>query len=189
MKNLHNYTEPVNIFPIDKVEVGNYSYGPLKVYSYVKNDSEKLIIGSFCSIANGVKFLLGGNHDLQNYSTYPFNAVFLQKEEAVSKGTIIIDDEVWIGTDAIILSGVHLPQGCVVAAGSVVAKSFKPYSIVGGNPAKLIRYRFDEQTIEELLKIKPGNFDKKFIIDNMDLFYNKNLIFFIEKSNKLREKQ
>lgn len=174
-KNRHNFTYPVTIFPSDKVSVGKYTYGPLEVYSYSKKDDEFLNVGSFCSIAKGVKFILGGNHHYDFISTYPFKAYFKNEEEAFSKGHIVLKDDVWIGTDSLILSGVTLEQGCVVAAGSVVTKSFPPYSIIGGNPAKIIKKRFDDEIIDELLKVDYDGFNEDFIIENMEAFYNKDI--------------
>lgn len=174
-KNKHNFTYPVAVYPIDKVVVGKFTYGPLEVYSYTKNKDEFLNIGAFCSIANGVKFILGGNHRHDFISTYPFRAYFMNQEEAFSKGAIILQDDVWIGTDCLILSGVELGRGCVVAAGSIVTKSFPPYSIIGGNPAQLIKKRFDDKTIDELLKIDYNQFDENFIKENMNIFYNKDI--------------
>lgn len=162
-KNKHNFTFPVVLFPIDKVEVGKYTYGPLEIYSYSKKEDEFLNIGSFCSIAKGVKFILGGNHCHDLISTYPFKTFLRNEEEAFSKGKIILKDDVWIGTDSLILSGVTLERGCVVAAGSVVTKSFPPYSIIGGNPAKIIKMRFNDQTINNLLQFDYNDLTDDFI--------------------------
>ncbi len=151
--NKNNFVTPKNIFPIDIVEVGDYSYGPLNVRTW-GSYNEKLIIGSFVSIAEDVLFLLGGNHNIETFSTYPFKVMILgEKKEAWSKGPIIVEDDVWIGTRAIILSGVRIGQGAIIAAGSVVTKDVPPYSIVGGNPAKIIKYRFDKNLID-LIKTK-----------------------------------
>ena len=156
--NTHNYTHVANsinseFFPIEKIKVGKCSYGPLCVHSF-GTDNEKLVIGNFCSISFGVKFILGGNHSMDTFSTYPFKYYYdNKKNEAKSKGPIIIEDDVWIGTDSIILSGIKLGKGTIVAAGSVVTKSTVPYSLVGGNPAKLIRMRFEDSIIKRLLEI------------------------------------
>lgn len=156
--NRHNFTSIVHtdnsFFPIDKVKVGRYTYGPLNVVSY-GSDDESLEIGSFCSIASGVKFILGGEHKLNKLSTFPIRRLLFNKNyiETFSKGHIILKDDVWIGTDTLILSGVKLGQGTVVAAGSIVTKSFEPYSIIGGNPARLLRMRFKDETIQQLTNI------------------------------------
>lgn len=174
-KNKHNFTFPAVCFPIDKVIVDRYTYGPLEVYSYSKKKDEFLSIGSFCSIAKGVKFILGGNHHYDFISTFPFKTFFQNEEEAFSKGDIILKDDVWVGTDSLILSGVTLGQGCVVAAGSVVTKSFPPYSIIGGNPAKLIKMRFDDSVIKDLIQLDYNDLTYDFIKNKINSFYNKDI--------------
>lgn len=155
--NKHNQTMPKNIFPADIVVVGKHTYGPLEVHSWgAKNEGLK--IGSFVSISVGVQFLLGGNHLINTFSTFPFKVKFLgERVEAITKGGIYVADDVWIGTNALILSGVTLGQGSVVAAGSVVTKSVPAYAVVGGNPARVIKYRFEERLVEELKQV---NFNK-----------------------------
>lgn len=151
--NKHNKTKMANVFDMSKVEVKNYSYGPLFVETFGL-ESEKLSIGNFCSIAYGVKFLLGGEHDYKKVSTYPFHVhVFHDGVDAISKGHIVIKDDVWIGYNSLILSGVEIGQGAVIAAGSVVTKDIPPYAIAAGVPARVIKYRFDKEIIAELLKI------------------------------------
>ena len=98
-----------------------------------------LSIGSFCSFAEGVTFMLGGGHRYDTPLTFPFAVIFENVEESISKGRIVVEDDVWIGANAIIMSGVTLSKGTIVATGSVVTKNTEPYSIVGGVPAKLIR--------------------------------------------------
>ena len=144
------------------VTVGRYTYGEINFSSFGAS-MEKLIIGDFCSIAGEVLFILGGNHDYYMLSTYPFLVNFFgEKNEAYSNGPIIVKDDVWIGQRVTIMSGVEIGQGAVIAAGSVVTKSVPPYAIVGGVPAKLIKYRFPENII-----------NKEFINKNIDIFYNK----------------
>jgi len=171
--NKHNFTNPRNVFPIQRVEVGKYSYGPLNVRTW-EAENEKLIIGNFVSIAEDVLFILGGNHNIETFSTYPFKVMFQgDKQEAWSKGPIIVEDDVWIGARSLILSGVTIGKGAIIAAGSVVTKNVPPYSIVGGNPAKIIRFRFEDDIIKELLEIDYSKIDKKFVLDNIDHLYNK----------------
>lgn len=151
--NKHNSIVPENIFPIKIVKVGKYSYGPIKVFSW-NIEKESLVIGNFVSIASGVKFLLGGNHEVDTFTTYPFKVMcFNETVEAWTKGPIVIKDDVWIGTDSIILSGVTIEQGAIIAAGSVVTKDVPAYSIVGGNPATVIKYRYSEEVVKEMVKI------------------------------------
>ncbi|MGN4977030.1 DapH/DapD/GlmU-related protein [Aeromonas sp. 95A] len=148
--NTHNRTIAVNIFDPRVVTVGRESYGALIIKQWGAN-KERLSIGSFVSIAENVCFLLGGNHHLNGFLTYPIYSKFKQltpELDAQSKGAIIVDDDVWIGFGAVILSGVRLGRGVVVGAGSVVTKSFPEYAIVGGNPAKIIGFRLTEKERE-----------------------------------------
>ena len=109
---------------------------------------------------------------MQNISTFPFKVSFsLEEYEATSKGNIVIDDDVWIGYGATILSGVHIGQGAVIAAGAVVTKDVPPYAIVGGVPAKVIKYRFPQEMIEALLKIDYSKLDKNMISAHIDELY------------------
>lgn len=172
--NKHNKTFPVNdinceTFPLTKVKVGKETYGPLKVLSY-GNENESLVIGNYCSIATGVTFLLGGEHDYQKLSNYPFKYHIQKENEAISKGEIIIEDDVWIGINATILSGVRIGRGAVIGAGSVVTKNVDDYSIVGGNPARFIKMRFDNSKIKKAKAIDFSNSDihdiNKLIIEN-----------------------
>lgn len=132
------------------------------LYHYPIN-KDRLIIGKFCSIACGAKFLFNsGNHKMASLSTYTFPLFFeewdLEKENVAQawdqKGDIIIGNDVWIGYEAVILSGVTIGDGAVIGCRAVVTKDIPPYTIVGGVPAKPIRKRFDEETIKELQKIK-----------------------------------
>lgn len=153
-KNRHNHTIPMNCsFPSGQVVVGNYTYGPLRVIPY--RDDVSLKIGSYCSIADEVVFLLGGEHPTDRLSTFLFQRIMFHKigVEDHAKGDIIIDGDVWIGYGSIIMSGVHLAKGTVVAAGSVVTKSTEPYSIIGGRPARLIRKRLPEDVIHRLVDV------------------------------------
>ena len=132
------------------------------LYHYPIN-KDRLIIGKFCSIACGAKFLFNSaNHKMASLSTYTFPLFFeewgLEKENVAQawdqKGDIIIGNDVWIGYEAVILPGVTIGDGAVIGCRAVVTKDVPPYTIVGGVPAKPIRKRFDEETIKELQKIK-----------------------------------
>ncbi len=169
--NKHNKTYLINTYDINNIVVGNYSYGGINVLSGSK-EKYTLRIGSYCSIGPGVIFLLASEHNMKTISTYPFKAMkFCIEKEALSKGDIIIEDDVWIGANAIICSGVRIKQGSVIAAGSVVTKDVEAYSVVGGNPAKLIRYRFSNYIIDKLKKINIVDLLDKITEDNLDLFY------------------
>lgn len=124
---------------------------------------EKLIIGKFCSIACGTKFLFNcANHTLKSLSTYTFPLFYeeweLEKSNITTawdnKGDIVIGNDVWIGYEAVIMAGVHIGDGAIIAARAVVTKDVPPYTIVGGTPAKEIRKRFDTEVIQKLLILK-----------------------------------
>ena len=127
---------------------------------------EKLIIGKFCSIACGTKFLFNcANHSLKSLSTYTFPLFYeeweLEKSNITTawdnKGDIVIGNDVWIGYEAVIMAGVHIGDGAIIAARAVVTKDVPPYTIVGGTPAKEIRKRFDAEVIQQLLLLKWWN--------------------------------
>ncbi|MBT4338464.1 MAG: CatB-related O-acetyltransferase [Bacteroidetes bacterium] len=183
-KNLHNRTTPANIFPIELVSIGNHSYGSINIFSW-NTPGEKLIIGHIVSIGPGVKFVLGGNHNHNHFSTYPFKVKFLkEKFEATSKGNIIIEDDVWIGMNTLILSGVSIGKGSIIGAGSIVTKDIEPFSIVAGNPAKMIGLRFTKHIRDKLLKLDYSIIDKDFVESNTDLLYadlNENAINYIQQ--------
>jgi acetyltransferase-like isoleucine patch superfamily enzyme len=131
----------------------------LEIYS--GNDIGTLSIGNFVSIGPGVKFIPGGGHPLSFVSTFPFGAFETPAEnEDLSKGPIVVNDDVWIGAGATILSNVTIGQGAVVAAGAVVTKSVEPYAVVGGSPAKILKYRFPEDVRRRLLEIDWSEFSQ-----------------------------
>lgn len=181
--NSHNFTTIGNIFNFSKVSVGNKTYGILHVVDYSDNPT-RLIIGSYCSIACGVKFLLGGEHYLNTITTYPIKAkLYNLGNEALSKGDIILNDDVWVGENSLICSGVTIGQGAVIAAGSVVTKNVEPYAIVGGNPAKIIKYRFDKVCIEKLLSINIEKVLSKINDKNLYLAYKPFSLSLIDNLN------
>ena len=154
-----------------QIEVGDYTIyndfvaNPLlfeknNVLYHYPIHREKLIIGKFCSIACGTKFLFNcANHTLKSLSTYTFPLFYeeweLEKSNITTawdnKGDIVIGNDVWIGYEAVIMAGVHIGDGAIIAARAVVTKDVPPYTIVGGTPAKEIRKRFDAEVIEQLL--------------------------------------
>lgn len=162
---------PMNCFPRGVVEVGRYSYGELNVVTF--DSKTKLRIGSFVSIAQQVAFLLDVEHYIDHLSTFPWKVKMLGEStpETFSKGNIVIDDDVWIGYGATIMSGVHIAQGAVIAAGAVVTKDVPAYAVVGGVPAKVIRFRFGNECIDELEKIKFSNLTDRMIRDNLTVLY------------------
>ena len=161
----------MNIVDCDHVEIGLGSYGELNVVDF--GGDCKLIIKNYVSIAQHVTFILNADHYTNHISTYPFKVKILQStfSESFGKGDIIVDDDVWIGYGATIMSGVHIGQGAVVAAGAVVTKDVPPYAIVGGVPAKVIKYRFEPEMIEELLKVDYSKLTKEDIGKHIDDLY------------------
>ena len=150
--NSHNFTTMLHPFNSKMVLVGKGTYGALNVYSF--NNVNKLIIGNYCSIGPYVQFILSADHETQHVSTYPFKVKYCGEEmEGISKGNIVVKDDVWIGANAIILSGVTIGQGAIIAAGAVVNKDVPPYSIVGGVPGKVIKYRFSSSVCKKLLSL------------------------------------
>ncbi|MDD4519298.1 MAG: CatB-related O-acetyltransferase [Alphaproteobacteria bacterium] len=170
-RNKDNTTTRENNFDVNRVIIGKKSYGALAVEIH-GNGKEKLIIGDYCSIGPKVHFILESEHSYKNLTTYPLKVRLKQaKVEAKSKGDIVLEDEVWVGLGALINSGVHIGKGAVIAAGSVVVKDVEPYSIVGGNPAKHIKYRFDESIRKKLMLFKLSDLEDKKIIEHIDDFY------------------
>ena len=126
---------------------------------------------------------------MNTISTYPFKEKnFGAVNEALSKGDIIIGDDVWFGTNALICSGVKIGQGAVIAAGAVVTKDVEPYAIVGGNPAKLIKYRFSEPLRKRLCNIDLVKLYDKFTKEDIDLIYSDLNEETLDKLERLGEK-
>lgn len=139
---------------------GQYSYSQ-EICVKAWGNNTHYSVGNFCAIADNVTIFLGGNHRNDWVSAYPFNRLADIMPEAqrifgyvTSKGNVTIGNDVWIGSHVTILSGVTIGDGAIIGAYSVVAKSIPPYAIAVGNPARVIRYRFDEQTITRLLRLK-----------------------------------
>lgn len=168
--NSHNTTIAKNHFNQEMVSVGNKTYGEITVYTH--NNDNHLYIGHYCSIGPNVQFVLSADHRLDTISTFPFEVKVLGKvKEGVSKGDIIVKDDVWIGASAIILSGVTIGQGAVVAAGAVVTKDIPPYAVVTGVPAKVIKYRFSEEVIEKLMNLDYSKLSSDMIRENVEKLY------------------
>ncbi len=158
----------------DPVDSENFERNVLYLYPFM---GDKLIIGKFCAVARGVQFIMNGaNHKLNCLSTYPFSLfgrgwerVTPQKDELPFKGDTVIGNDVWLGYDSLIMPGVKIGDGAIVAARSVVAADVAPYTIVGGNPARLIKPRFPEGTVKQLLDIKWWDWDIEKISRNLEI--------------------
>lgn len=168
--NPHNFTNAEDLFDQNLVKVGDNTYGGLKVLTY--NKDRKLKMGSYCSIAQEVMFVLSADHYTDHISLYPYKVwIMKENQEGVSKGDIVVQDDVWIGYGATILSGVTIGQGAVIAAGAVVTKDVPPYAIVGGVPAKVIKYRFSQKIIDRLLQIDFSKLDEKMVREHIKELY------------------
>jgi acetyltransferase-like isoleucine patch superfamily enzyme len=160
----------------EHVSIGRHTYGITDEHVAAKIKFE---VGSFCSVAQGVKILRCAEHPVTGPTQFPMQRLIPPKDQKngptsshnFAKGPVIIGNDVWIATDAIILSDVRIGDGAIVAAGAVVTKDVPPYAVVGGVPAKVIKYRFDERTINELLRIRWWDWSDETIIENMDIFY------------------
>lgn len=170
--NGHNKTYVKSLFDPSLVQIGNHTYGCIDVRQF--ETTGKLQIGHYCSIAENVRFLTSGEHSTDRISTYPFRTKLLSGEaDAFSKGDIVVDDDVWLGHGALVLSGVHIGQGAVIAAGAVVTKDIPPYAIAGGVPAKVIKYRFEPEMIQQLLRIDYSKLDLAAISAHADALHQK----------------
>lgn len=164
--NIENLTYIKPTIKNPNIIVGDFTYfGDVDFESHVTHhydfNGDKLIIGKFCQIASGVNFIMNGaNHQMNSVSTYPFYIFegWGQEIPPLSKmplkGDTIVGNDVWIGQNATILPGVHIGDGAIIGLNSVVTKDIEPYTIVAGNPAKVIRKRFDNELIELMLELK-----------------------------------
>lgn len=166
-----------------KVNIGEHTYGIPQIKSW-GNDGN-VTIGKYCSIADNVKIYCGGNHRIDWVSTFPFPAFDYFKEHknisdyCSSKGDIIIGNDVWIGNDVSILSGVNIGDGAVIGANTVIAKNIEPYSVVVGNPQRVVKKRFTTEQINKLLEIKWWNWSDEDVNRNVNLLCSPNIDDFI----------
>ncbi len=137
---------------------------------------DKLIIGKFCALSRGVKFIMNGaNHKMSGFSTYPFEIfgegwerLTPQPGEYPYKGDTVVGNDVWMGYGAVVMPGVRVGDGAIIAAKSVVTKDVPPYTIVGGNPARVIRQRFSDAIVRELLEIAWWDWDIEKVTRNLE---------------------
>lgn len=173
-----------------RVSIGHFTYGgpAFKLWG----QEESIEIGSYCSIADNVTIFGGGEHNTDWVTTFPLRIAYgdplgSKDGHPATKGKTKIGNDVWIGYGATILSGVTINDGAVVGACSLVSEDVLPYSIVGGNPAKLIKYRFTEGQIQELLKIQWWNWPHNRIIEFMSLLSSNNIDRFIDAVKNYKE--
>lgn len=147
-----------------------------------------LFVGNYTSIASGVKVFLGGEHRTDWVTTFPFNVLWESAKHyeghPATKGDVVIGNDVWIGTEALITSGVKIGDGAVVGARAVVTRDVPPYAIVAGNPAKIVRYRFDEKSIERLLALQWWDWPEHQIARAMPDLLNHQIALFLEKAER-----
>jgi acetyltransferase-like isoleucine patch superfamily enzyme len=165
-------------------QIGRGSYGDLSVHSW--GEDSTLEVGAFSSIAGGARLFLGGEHRIDWVTTYPFNKLWdsakLIEGHPKTKGSVSIGNDVWIGSEALILSGVTIADGAVIGARSVVTRDVPAYAVVAGNPAKIIRYRFNEECIKRLLVIKWWNWSDDQIEKCLPDLLNNDIQAFIENA-------
>ena len=177
-------------FTGENFEIGDYTYGMPKILSW--GEGARLKIGKFCSISAEVIVFLGGNHRIDWVTTYPFMEFEDEWPEAkdiaghpATKGDVVIGNDVWIGWGAVIMSGVTIGDGAAIGARAVVTQDVGPYSIVGGNPASLIRKRFDDETIRVLLEIRWWDWPLDRIKDNLGILMSDNVSGILSNLTKL----
>jgi acetyltransferase-like isoleucine patch superfamily enzyme len=167
--------------------VGKYTYGQEHITTYEWGENTELYIGKFCSIASNVKVYLGGSHRTDWITTYPFGHRLQNKfnnfngnGHPKTNGDVIVGNDVWIGANVTIMSGVNIGDGAVIANNSHIVKNVEPYSIVGGNPGKLIKKRFSDEIITELLRIKWWDWDDNKINEHLPTLCSPNINELIE---------
>lgn len=181
-----------NVITRPNIIVGDYTYyddinGPEHFEEHVTHHYEflgdKLIIGKFCAIAKGIEFVMNGaNHRMCSVTTYPFNIMGGGWEKATPsldnlplKGDTVVGNDVWIGQNVTVMPGIHIGDGAIIAANSVVTKDIPAYVIAGGNPCQIIKKRFNEELTEYLLQLQWWNWPGEKIFENLDVLCSADL--------------
>ena len=156
------------------LECGSWSYLSATSITRYTIPLNKITIGKFCSVAQNVKFIGANNHRHDWITSYPLELLINNQKNSHENQprNIAVGNDVWIGEGATIMPGVHLSDGCVIGTNSLVTKSTKPYGIYGGNPAKLIKYRFSEDIIAKLLNLQWWQFNNDFIKNNTEIIFS-----------------
>jgi len=170
-----------------RISIGAGTYGVGNKTVLLFRDDDSVVIGSYCSFAYGVTIVASGEHNYRGVATYPFAAMLDGDvdKDTYSKGCVSIGSDVWVGANATILSGVTIGHGAVIAAGSVVVKPVPPYAIVGGVPAKIIKYRFSPEIINKLIRLAWWEWPQFLIEKNKNLFYL-DINNFLEKADLVK---
>lgn len=182
MKNIFAILLRTQYRPLGRIKIGRFTYGDPYIFSRAKSDTVR--IGDFCSIGPNVMIIPTRDHippsEYKQYMVSSFHLAHIKKglwQESYNftkqQGTIIIGNDVWIGAGAIILSGVAIGDGAIIGAGAVVTHDIPPYSVVGGVPAKILRYRYTTEQIGKLLEIAWWKWPLDKILDNMPFFYGR----------------
>lgn len=178
-------SNPLMLAPrLQKYEIGRGSYGSLKVLDF--GEGATLRVGAYCSFANGVQVFLGGEHRTDWVTTYPFSALNPRfagiKGHPRTRGDVTIGSDVWIGREAMILSGVSIGHGAVVGARAVVARDVPPYGVVAGNPSSFIRSRFTPDVVERLLAVAWWNWPAERVEAAVPLLLNPDIKAFLDSA-------
>ncbi len=172
-------------------QIGKHTYGHPKILSW--GEGTQIKIGAYCSFAGGIKIFLGGEHRTDWVTTYPFTELWESaksiKGHPGTKGDVVIGNDVWVGEDATIMSGVMIGDGAVIGSCAVVTKDVPPYGIVAGNPAKLVKKRFDDETIDRLLEIRWWDWDEEAIEKYLPLLLSNDIALFLDKATEVKGKR
>lgn len=167
-------------------QIGRGTYGDLSVLSW--GEGATLNVGNYTSIAAGVKIFLGGEHRMDWVTTFPFNVLWESarhhKGHPKTKGNVLIGSDVWIGTEVLISSGVTVGDGAVIGARAVVTRDVAPYAVVVGNPARVLKFRFEERTIQRLLALRWWEWPESQIYKAMPEMLSQEIELFLEKAEQ-----
>lgn len=168
--------------------VGPHTYGPLVLRHWGAPGTYVCRVGDYCSIADGAQVFLGGYHRPEWVSMYPFGAFAewrgpgVRTDHTVGRGDVVIGSDVWLGSQCMIMAGVTIGHGAVVAARAIVSRDVPPYAIVAGNPARVVKHRFDDETIADLLAIAWWDWPEERVRQNLDLLLSSDMAAFIERN-------
>lgn len=183
-----------NVVKAPNISVGEYTYydDPVNPTGFEENNvlfnypefGDKLIIGKFCSIASGTQFIMGpANHRISSVTTYPFHVfggAWAERtpphlDQLPRKGDTVIGNDVWLGRNCVVMPGIHIGDGAIIAAHSIVTRDVPPYTVFGGNPARFIKSRFDEDLTALLLRLKWWDLPDKELVDLLPLLCDPDL--------------